>query len=76
MIVIPDYLIIDEIRRRKEQSKHPCGVELPLPAYEVPDKDAESARDCPKKNDNAPKKQNGVIIIDLHTYKRLRTPTF
>lgn len=71
MIVIPDYLIIDEIRRREEQSKHPLSVNIPLPAYDIPDADGTPVRENPVKRDKQPKNSSGVIIIDLNTYQRL-----
>ena len=38
-MIIPDYLIIDEIRRRKEKAWQPETMQLPLPSYDVPDDD-------------------------------------
>ncbi len=72
-MIIPDYLIIDEIRRREEKSWQPETVQLPLPCYDMPDRDEEyPSRSYP--NTEKPKnikKQNGVIIIDMNTYKRV-----
>ncbi len=68
-MIIPDYLIIDEIRRREEKSWEPESIQLPLPSYEIPDEDVEYHR---KKRPDAPKpKNNGVIIIDMNTYRRI-----
>ena len=70
MITIPDYLIIDEIRRREEKSWQPETVQLPLPSYDMPDDDAEyPRRQLPKRE--SPRKNNGVIIIDMNTNRRI-----
>ena len=71
MIVIPDYLIIDEIRRRREQSKRPNGIELPIPSYDIPECEPEPVFDHSPKRCKQPKRQNGAIIIDLGTYRRI-----
>lgn len=71
MIVIPDYLIIDEIRRRKERAKRPHGIEAPLPSYEIPDRESESVYDNSRKQERQPKRENGAIIIDMGTYRRI-----
>ena len=63
---IPDYLIIDEIRRREEKSWEPETIQLPLPRYDIPDNDFEyPTRQQPKSDSNKIKKTNGAIIIDL-----------
>ncbi len=68
-MIIPDYLIIDEIRRREEKSWQPETIQLPLPSYEIPDQDLEyPSRQKPEsKRNNTPsvQKKNGAIIIDL-----------
>lgn len=70
MIIIPDYLIIDEIRRREENSWQPETLQLPLPSYEMPEDDLEyPSRQEPQKKDKSNK--NGVIIIDMNSYKRI-----
>ncbi len=70
MVIIPDYLIIDEIRRREEQSKHPDLLRLPLPNYDMPDIPPETA---PERRPENPPKKGGVIIIDMNSYKRIDT---
>jgi hypothetical protein len=70
-MIIPDYLIIDEIRRREERSWEPETLQLPLPAYDIPDeKQNYPNRQTPKKPEK-PIKNNGVIIIDMNTYRRI-----
>lgn len=74
MIVIPDYLIIDEIRRREEQSRHPTTLEIPIPSYDdIPERMPEPAHDNPAKHDKSPKthRNNGAIIIDMNSYRRI-----
>ena len=73
MIVIPDYLIIDEIRRREEQSRHPTTLEIPIPSYDVPDQIPEPTRENPSKRDKQPKtrRNNGAIIIDMNSSRRI-----
>lgn len=68
-MIIPDYLIIDEIRRRRERSWQPETIQLPLPSYDVPDEDVE----YPKRSRPEPEKpkNNGVIIIDLNNNRRI-----
>ncbi|MFA5624363.1 MAG: hypothetical protein WC966_04835 [Bradymonadales bacterium] len=62
--MIPDYLIIDEIRRRRERAWEPEPLHLPL--Y-VPDAYPEPHReDRPE-----PTPSNGVIIIDMNNYERI-----
>lgn len=66
MIVIPDYLIIDEIRRREENKWQPETLQLPLPSYDIPDSDLEYPRHesvKEKKKD----KSSRVVIIDLNS---------
>ncbi|MCL2326558.1 MAG: hypothetical protein FWC40_08715 [Proteobacteria bacterium] len=68
-MIIPDYLIIDEIKRRKEKQWQPEMLRLPL--Y-VPTPDADEAsrkRQSPVCDEKDPKP--GVIIIDMNTYERL-----
>ena len=68
-MIIPDYLIIDEIRRREEKSWEPETIQLPLPSYEIPDEDCEYPR---RKRPDPPKpKNNGVIIIDMNGGRRI-----
>lgn len=68
-MIIPDYLIIDEIRRREEKQWQPETLQLPLPSYDVPDEDIEYQK---RKRPEPPKpKNNGVIIIDMNTYRRI-----
>lgn len=69
-MIIPDYLIIDEIRRREEKSWQPETIQLPLPSYDMPDEDVEYPTRKPPKQDT-PKKNNGVIIIDMNSYQRI-----
>ncbi len=66
MIVIPDYLIIDEIRRREEKKWQPETIQLPLPSYEIPDSDLEYP---PHDSVNKKKKDKNsrVIIIDMNS---------
>ena len=65
-MIIPDYLIIDEIRRREEKSWEPETIQLPLPRYDIPDEDMEYPRRQPNQTpDSGPKRQNGAIVIDL-----------
>ena len=68
-MIIPDYLIIDEIRRRRERAWQPETIKLPLPSYDVPNEDME----YPKRSNPEPQKpnNNGVIIIDLNNNKRI-----
>ena len=67
MIIIPDYLIIDEIRRREEKSWEPETIQLPLPRYDIPDEDMEYPKRQPRSDAHKNKKTrvNGAIIIDL-----------
>ena len=66
-MIIPDYLIIDEIRRREEKSWEPETLQLPLPRYDIPDDDMEypTRQSHVDSNRKKPKKVNGAIIIDL-----------
>ena len=65
-MMIPDYLIIDEIKRREERSWEPETLQLPL--Y-IPNHAPEApSQDAPKKDR---KPDTGVIIIDMNTYERL-----
>ena len=68
-MIIPDYLIIDEIRRREEKSWQPETIQLPLPSYDMPDEDPEYPRrqTPPKERKN----NHGVIIIDMNSYQRI-----
>ena len=70
-MIIPDYLIIDEIRRREEKSWEPETIQLPLPSYDIPDDDAEYPRRSRPEPPKPKTKNNGVIIIDMNSYKRL-----
>ncbi|GEM_PF-2147897 len=71
-MIIPDYLIIDEIRRRKEKAWQPETMQLPLPSYDVPDEDIEyPTRQPPTHEMPQKKKNNGVIIIDMNSNTRL-----
>lgn len=69
-MIIPDYLIIDEIRRREENTWQPDTLQLPLPAYDIPDEKKEYPYPQSKKPEK-PTKNNGVIIIDMNTYQRI-----
>ena len=69
-MIIPDYLIIDEIRRREEKSWQPETIQLPLPCYDMPECDDEYPRRQLPKTEKQ-KTGNGVIIIDMNTYKRV-----
>lgn len=73
VMIIPDYLIIDEIRRREENSWQPETLQLPLPRYDVPGEDLEYPQRSPNMGDRRtpPAKNNGVIIIDMNNYKRI-----
>ena len=62
---IPDYLIIDEIRRREEKKWEPETVQLPLPKYDIPDDDLEYPSRQPKPEAPRIKRTNGAIILDL-----------
>ena len=70
-MIIPDYLIIDEIRRRKEKAWQPETLQLPLPSYDVPDEDLEYPKRQPKQPEKPGKKNSGVIIIDMNSYDRI-----
>lgn len=71
MITIPDYLIIDEIRRREEQKWQPETLQLPLPCYDVPKEDEEYPKHpSPSKNEKKPSHPR-VIIIDMNSYRRI-----
>ena len=70
-MIIPDYLIIDEIRRRKEKAWQPETLQLPLPSYDVPDEDLEYPKRQPMPPETPKKKNNGVIIIDMNSYDRI-----
>lgn len=65
-MIIPDYLIIDEIKRREEKSWEPETLQLPL--Y-IPSQGPEIPREDRLKKERSP--NNGVIIIDMNTYTRL-----
>ena len=72
VMIIPDYLIIDEIRRRKEKAWQPETMQLPLPSYDVPDEDLEYPKRQPIQPETPKnKKNNGVIIIDMNSYERI-----
>ena len=62
-MIIPDYLIIDEIRRRKEKAWQPETIQLPI--YDIPDEDVEYPTRQPKQEPAKIKKVNGAIVIDL-----------
>ena len=66
MIVIPDSLIIDEIRRREENKWQPETLQLPLPTYDIPDSDLEYPRHDSVK-DKKKDKSSRVVIIDLNS---------
>ncbi|MBQ9816416.1 MAG: hypothetical protein IJM59_02960 [Proteobacteria bacterium] len=71
-MIIPDYLIIDEIRRREEKSWQPETLQLPLPSYDMPEEDVEyPSRQVPPQKKDKPRNNNGVIIIDMNTYRRV-----
>ena len=57
--MIPDYLIYDELQRRREREKEwePEPLRLPLYAPEMPER-----REEEEEHDDAPR---GVIIIDM-----------
>ncbi len=59
--MIPDYLIYDEIQRRREQERdwEPEPLRLPLYAPELPEREEdEEEEDSPSR---------GVIIIDMNS---------
>ena len=66
MIVIPDYLIIDEIRRREEKKWQPETLQLPLPSYEIPESDLEYPQH-ESTHDKKKDKPGRVIIIDMNS---------
>ena len=59
--MIPDYLIYDELQRRRDRDREwePEPLRLPLYAPEVPDR-----RDEEQEEDESPPR--GVIIIDMN----------
>lgn len=63
-MIIPDYLIIDEIKRREEKQWQPETHQIPLYIPEPEPQDYE----VPRRN-NVPgtksKRENGAIVIDL-----------
>lgn len=62
MLVIPDYLIYDELKRREERDIDGGLVPLHLPLYEPElEETAEDWRD----EDDAPSR--GVIIMDMNS---------
>lgn len=63
-MMIPDYLIIDEIKRRREKAWEPEPLHLPL--Y-IPDRYPDGASE----DQPDPKPDNGVIIIDMDNYRRI-----
>lgn len=69
MIVIPDYLIIDEILRRDEERKRGhVNADLPMPSYDVPC-ESNYTRENPtlqRRQPNAPRRVNGAIDIDMN----------
>lgn len=68
MIVIPDYLIIDEILRREEERKRgQVNANLPMPSYDVPC-ESNYTRENPalqRRQPSTPKRVNGAIDIDM-----------
>ncbi len=66
--MIPDYLIIDEIRRRRERAWEPEPLHLPIYVPECPDTPRDENTNTQKDSD---KNNNGVIIIDLNNYTRI-----
>lgn len=61
--MIPDYLIYDEIKRRRERENEwePEPLRLPLYAPEFPEREEEEE----KKDDDS---SRGVIIIDMNPH--------
>lgn len=60
--MIPDYLIYDEIQRRREQEREwePEPLQLPLYAPELPER-----REDDEEEDESPSR--GVVIIDMNS---------
>lgn len=65
MIVIPDYLIIDEIRRKEEARKHPRNHFQPSVQYDI-DITANRIERQRERKSEVGKRQNGAIIIDIN----------
>lgn len=63
-MIIPDYLIIDEIKRREEKKWQPETQQIPLYIPELPE-DNGSDVPKPKEEDERYKRENGAIIISL-----------
>lgn len=61
-MIIPDYLIIDEIKRREDKKWQPETHQIPL--Y-IPDPPAQRKPDHPKSDDSHIRKENGAIILSL-----------
>ncbi len=61
-MIIPDYLIIDEIKRREEKKWQPESQQIPL--Y-IPDSPEPQNHDNPKSDDKRHKRENGAIILNL-----------
>ena len=59
--MIPDYLIIDEIKRRREEAWEPEPLRLPLYAPVYPKPEEEERRDEGQRDEESP----GVIIIQM-----------
>jgi hypothetical protein len=60
--MIPDWLIYDEIKRRREQERERDRLELPLYRPEVPEDDEEERRD----EEGGDGSDRGVVIIDMN----------
>jgi len=59
---IPDYLIYDDIERRKRRREHDSGLQrLELPLYDP------QAREPVEDEDDAEDSNRGVTIIDMNT---------
>ena len=66
---IPDYLIYDEIKRRREKDAwQPDHLEMPLYRPEIPRDSYVEESDTSKKSEESepPKKDRGVFIIDMN----------
>lgn len=64
-MIIPDYLIIDEIKRREEKKWQPETHQIPLyiPDPSLPGKKTEHPK--PKSESPRIRKENGAIILNL-----------